>query len=545
MVFKQHVLPVLFIFLIPGFSAWFFGYAERTTDESVLRSIKANVLDDARMPAAEQSRIIGFYQAHPPSSILASHDPKYARLQPTFSPVSTRYAIFRWMRRIAWVCLDAIALTFVIVGLSVWYSLRSQAAQYRALRVGWPVLQISAAIQVLGQAVLAVALSFWVTALLMHSYVPKLILIIAVLAVVAVLALWKAIFAKVDDRYEVAGQAVLEADAPRLWQHVRGMAGRAGTGAPDQIIAGIEPSFFVTEHPVTVAGREYRGRTLYLSLPMLKVLAVDEADAVLGHELAHFSGDDTLWARKISPLLGRFALHLRMLSTGLSVVVAHFMHFFWKLYGLSLRRLSRQREFRADQVGAELASREGHEGAPWSRPHATASTGRKPRTPSSNSSGWTSGWTCLAAWKGVIPLFWRLSPRATGRSTSGCRILSTRIPRCATGSTNWASRRGPPCATRTSRNRRRIPGTTRSTRLPLWSRVCGKNGKPSCRTSTTANWPGRCGPRARNRRRRCSNIFPAPCSAKRTAAKRGSISTASTSRLGKRRSSSGTSPSWR
>ena len=358
LVFKQHVLPVLFVFLIPGFAAWFFGYAERTTDESVLQSIEADVRGDARMSAAEQSRTIGFYRAHPPSSLLASHDLKYVRLQPAFSPVSTRYAIFRWLRRTAWVCLGSIALTFVIVGLSVWYSLRSHAAQYRALRVGWPVLQISAAIQVLGQAVLAVALSFWVTALLMHSYVPKLIGIIALLAVVAVLSLWKAIFAKVDDRYEVSGETVPEAAAPRLWQHVRGMADRAGTGAPDQIIAGIEPSFFVTEHPVTVAGRECHGRTLYLSLPMLKVLAVDEADAVLGHELAHFSGDDTLWARKISPLLGRFSLYLRMLSGGLSVVVAHFMHFFWKLYSLSLRRLSRQREFRADQMGAELVSRE-------------------------------------------------------------------------------------------------------------------------------------------------------------------------------------------
>ena len=356
--FKQHVLPVLFVFLIPGFAAWFFGYAEQTTDRSVLRGLEADVRADGKLATAEQDRIMNFYQANPPSRIMASSDSRALRLQPMFEPVGTRYATFRWMKRIAWTCLGTIALTFLIVGLSVWYSFRSHAAQYQALRIGWPVLQISAAIQVLGQAVLAVTLSYWVTALLMDAYVPKLILIIGVMAVVAVISLWKAIFAKVDDRCQVTGETVSEADAPRLWQHVRTLAGRLGTVAPDQIIVGIEPSFFVTEHPVTLTGQVYRGRTLYLSLPMLKVLAVDEADSVLGHELAHFSGEDTLWARKIAPLTGKFALYLRTLSKGLSLIVAHFMFFFWKLYGLSIRRLSRQREFRADQVGANLISKD-------------------------------------------------------------------------------------------------------------------------------------------------------------------------------------------
>jgi hypothetical protein len=89
---------------------------------------------------------------------------------------------------------------------------------------------------------------------------------------------------------------------------------------------------------------------------MLKVLAVDEADAVLGHELAHFSGQDTLWSRKIAPLTEKFALYLQALANGMSLIVAHFIHVFWKLYGLSIGRLSRAREFRADRIGAEVVS---------------------------------------------------------------------------------------------------------------------------------------------------------------------------------------------
>ena len=356
--FKEHILPVLFIFLIPGFSAWFFGFAEERTDRDILRQVESNVQSSGNLSAEEKTGILAFHRSVPVSRIMGSDKPEDIRMQPMFAAVRTTYATFRWMKRIAWICLIMIAITFVIVGLSVAFSLRSHPAQYYALRIGWPVLRTSAAIQVLGQATLAVALSYWVTAILTQSYYIKLILIIGVLAVLAVIMLWKAIFAKVDNRCEVSGEIVSESDAPSLWQRVRQMAGKLNTSAPDRIIVGIDANFFVTEHPVALAGQLHHGRTLYLSLPMLKVLGVEEADAVLGHELAHFSGQDTLWSRKISPLTGKFALYLQVLSNGLSMIIAHFMHFFWKLYGLSIRRLSRAREFRADQIGAELVSKD-------------------------------------------------------------------------------------------------------------------------------------------------------------------------------------------
>jgi Zn-dependent protease with chaperone function len=357
--FKQHILPAFFIFLIPGFSAWFFAYAENNTDREVLRDVESNVHADASISAAKKSAIVEFYRSVPVSRIMASDEPKFAKLQAMFEPVKTRYAIFRWMKRISWVCLGTIAATFVIVGLSVALSFRSHAAQYRALRIGWPVLRTSAAIQVLGQGILAVALSFWVSAILTDSYYIKLIAAVGLMAIAAAISLWKAIFSKVNNRCEVSGELVSETDAPALWARVREMAHRLNTAAPSQIIVGIAPSFFVTEHPVRLVNDVYQGRTLYLSLPMLKVLAAEEADAVFGHELAHFSGDDTLWSRKISPLSGKFGIYLQTLGAkGLSSLVAHFMFCFWKLYHLSIGKLSREREFRADRIGADLASKE-------------------------------------------------------------------------------------------------------------------------------------------------------------------------------------------
>jgi len=354
--FTAHILPAILVFLIPGFSAWFFSYAESRNDHEALVQIETQVARSADSTAADKAKIVDFYRRHPLSRILASSDPKAAPVQAQFEPVQFRYATFRWMKRIAWTCLATIFLTFVMVGLSVALSLRSHSAQYYALRIGWPVLRTSAAIQVLGQGMLAVVLSYWVTAIFTDYYFVKLIFVMIALAIGAASALLKAIFGKLDPRFEVAGETVSESDAPTLWQRVREIAAKLNTPEPDRIIVGVDPSFFVTENPVTLGAEIHHGRTLYLSLPMLKVLAVDEADAVLGHELAHFSGQDTLWSRKISPLMQKFALYLQALSNGLSLIVAHFMHVFWKLYGLSLSRLSRVREFRADQIGAELIS---------------------------------------------------------------------------------------------------------------------------------------------------------------------------------------------
>jgi len=190
----------------------------------------------------------------------------------------------------------------------------------------------------------------------MGGYYPKIIVGIACLALCAIVARSKAIFAKVDNRCEANGELVGEDDAPALWARLRSIAARLGTEPPDRVIVGVEPNFFVTEHPVTLGNETHHGRTLYLSLPLLRVLAREEADAVLGHELAHFSGQDTLWSRKITPLTSKFALYMGVLANGLSLVVAHFMFCFWKLYGLSISKLSRAREFRADRIGAECSS---------------------------------------------------------------------------------------------------------------------------------------------------------------------------------------------
>lgn len=278
-------------------------------------------------------------------------------MQAAFSNVSFRYATFRWMKRISALCLFAGVIALVASGVGVILAARSQRALYWSLRGTWNILRWFAVIQVLGQGTLAVALSFWITAFWAGEYYPKLIVAASVLALGAALMLLRAIFRKLPKFSEFSGQLLTKESAPLLWQHVTQMAEKMGIAPPDNIFVGIDDNFFVTEHPVKVSDKEYQGRTLFVSLSLLKALARSEADAVLAHELAHFSGEDTLFSRRISPLLGKYSHYLEALyKGGLSRPIFHFMFFFWNLYQFTLNKLRRDREFRADKVGSEMTS---------------------------------------------------------------------------------------------------------------------------------------------------------------------------------------------
>ncbi|MGZ4964553.1 MAG: M48 family metallopeptidase [Limisphaerales bacterium] len=354
---KSYVLPAIVIFLIPGFGLWFFDHVEKWHDTQFRDRFLAQIRADGSLTQEQKQKGFDFYQRVPVSKILASNKPELKPLQDDFKSVKTRYAIFRWMKRAGKICLETGLFTFVAVGIGVMCLFTSQKAQYWSLRFGWMILRPVAVIQVVCQGALALALSYWVTAFYTESYYPKLVLVAGLFAIIGVLALIKAIFTKLRQDAELEGQLLTKEAAPELWQRVTEMAAKLGITPPDQIFIGIDDNFFVTEHPVTVGDKKFTGRTLFASISMLKTMTRSEADGVLAHELAHFSGEDTLYSKRISPLLGKYGAYLTALyQGGISRPVFHFMHLFWNLYQLSLRKISREREFRADRIGGEMTS---------------------------------------------------------------------------------------------------------------------------------------------------------------------------------------------
>ncbi|MFO1092650.1 MAG: M48 family metallopeptidase [Planctomycetaceae bacterium] len=357
---KAFVLPALLIFLIPVLSFVFFVHATHTFNNRVREAVLAQVRSDQSLSAEDREKAIELFTNVPFSRLV--RDENFAEM---VTPGMRRdFATFRWMILLSALSIVMSVGVFCLTGVCVLLSLRSAFVQYLSLSAGWHVLRISGAIQTAIQGVLVVALSFWVTALWLERFSVKLIFVAGLLAVLACIAVIFAIFKRIKTEFNVEGEVLGKDQSPAVWEKLLAICEKVGTDPPDQVIVGIDNNFFVTEHPVTVGGQTYRGRTLFVSLALLKELKGAEADAVLAHEMAHFSGQDTVYSRKISPLLSRYQHYLEALhSGGITLPIFYYMLCFRALYEVSLSRLSRKREFRADRIAVETTSPNAFAGA--------------------------------------------------------------------------------------------------------------------------------------------------------------------------------------
>ncbi len=165
----------------------------------------------------------------------------------------------------------------------------------------------------------------------------------------------------------ILGKAVSPAMQPRLWEFVSKLAQRVGAAPPDNIVVGLEPNFYVTSADVTPFPTDDRqtGETLYLSLPLMRMLSIDELASVVGHELGHFSGEDTKFSLSFYPIYAGTSQALGALhytsqsSSGPSLALlpaAVILSFFMEQFERAEKAFGREREFVADRVGASVSS---------------------------------------------------------------------------------------------------------------------------------------------------------------------------------------------
>jgi Zn-dependent protease with chaperone function len=160
----------------------------------------------------------------------------------------------------------------------------------------------------------------------------------------------------------------VEAQAPdhsKILAFVEDVARKIDARPPQHVVLGMDLNFFATNAPVNPNGKgRLRGETLYLSLPCLRLLSEGELRAVIGHELGHFSGKDTRFSMAFAPLffgLGSavqavqrplFGRIPNLLGWGAAARLFYVLVLFRHNQGA----VSREREFAADQKGAEASS---------------------------------------------------------------------------------------------------------------------------------------------------------------------------------------------
>ena len=357
---KSYVFPALFVLLVPGVGIWFSGHAIPSLDADTRATVLAAINEVNKSPT-ERARLTTYYQTHPASTICGRGTPDFDIIATAFDNTWETCRNHRQLTLIAQLSWGSIGLgvfAFLFASACVGVSLRSQRSLFASFMAGWHVLRMAALLQAVSQGIVLVMLSYWMTIVWFDRYIPKLIGITGIGAVAVLWLMIKAIFARVDSTASLDGVVLRPATAPTFWTHIGDMCRRLSTEPPRHIVAGVDDNFFVTENSLIVGGHRLEGRTLYISFSLLKVLEKSEADAILAHEMAHFSGDDTHYTLKMAPMLARYGHYLSALDNGgiLSRPLFHFMLIFWTLFQLSINRMSRQREFRADAIAAGATS---------------------------------------------------------------------------------------------------------------------------------------------------------------------------------------------
>jgi Zn-dependent protease with chaperone function len=161
------------------------------------------------------------------------------------------------------------------------------------------------------------------------------------------------------------GQAVTREDASLLWRTIDHVAERLGALRPEHVVLGLDPTFYVTEADVVTPSGTLQGRTLFCSLPLARILSVDEFRAIIGHELGHFKGADTQFSERFYPIYRGTAESIASLSdagqksAAASIVLVPAiatLGYFYECFSVAENTLSRERELAADGAGAGVAS---------------------------------------------------------------------------------------------------------------------------------------------------------------------------------------------
>jgi Zn-dependent protease with chaperone function len=354
---RVFLLTLVSLFAIPAATLVFTEYALRSQDTEFLQSIEKRIDADARLTPDDKAQATAFYRSHPLSKACDATAPEDRNFHDKVcSPYSMQWQ-FHWADRAAlWTLALGAALLAAALVLGA-LAFANRGLRYASFVAGWRLMTVSSAVEVVLQSAMLVWLSFWLTAFFWHSYYVKLIIIAGVAAAAAVFYAVYTLFKKLPSVNAIDGELIAEADAPRLWERIRQLAGRVKTAPPDQIVAGIDTNFFVTEAPIEVGGRTLNGRTLFVSLPLLRVLDQSEADAVLAHELAHLGGGDTRSSAALGPKLRQFDQYTwKMRSGGLTIVAHYLLRLYRMIFEFALARDSREREYKADRVSASLTA---------------------------------------------------------------------------------------------------------------------------------------------------------------------------------------------
>ena len=185
-------------------------------------------------------------------------------------------------------------------------------------------------------------------------------------------------FSKSSTPLKVHGNILKSSEQPKFYSLIKDLSKKINSPMPDNIIFTSDIDFYVTSYDVNVSNYKeekiLKGNSLCVPFIMFKILTIDELTGIIGHELAHFSGKDTLRRIKVNNMhltlekkfnVFGIAFHDIKRSKGLDKPLASLAGFFISmilgpmifLFNNLIKKniqITIDHEYRADEIGASL-----------------------------------------------------------------------------------------------------------------------------------------------------------------------------------------------
>jgi Zn-dependent protease with chaperone function len=150
------------------------------------------------------------------------------------------------------------------------------------------------------------------------------------------------------------GVEVTPQDEPELWRTVNELADQVRTDAPDEIRIIPDVNAAVSED-TKFLGLKATKRRMYIGMPLMITMTVDEMRSILGHELGHYSGSHT---RLGAPVYrGRISLIATVQGLEKHPLVQKIFLGYAKFFLRVSQAVSRRQELEADQHSVAIAGR--------------------------------------------------------------------------------------------------------------------------------------------------------------------------------------------
>ena len=161
----------------------------------------------------------------------------------------------------------------------------------------------------------------------------------------------------------VLGAALNQKDHKKIFDFLNNLCEKIHADKPQNILVGLSTDFYAVSKDVRVfngiSEKIITDNTLYISLPLLRVLTINEFGSILAHELGHFEGDDTVYSAKFAPVFRKLNGQLSSFEKNeknnfLSRLAIFPIILLYNEFTRKEEKLSKSQELKADQVGAKF-----------------------------------------------------------------------------------------------------------------------------------------------------------------------------------------------